>query len=139
MSKITLTPSRLKLTITSFKKGSKRKDPSETLKDIWWTNYLTEKKVGGISKHSYGGDWQEYRVYYIRPEYKVTARARSHNQRPHEHPLTPSPNTQDSYVLMECFDDLSLANAYVKKHFASAETLKKEMFNVYVKLLQPLG
>lgn len=139
MSQITQTPSRLKLKITSFKKGSKRKDPSETVKGIWWNDHHTERRVGGIGKHNGGGDWQEYRVYYVRPEYKVTARARQHNQRPYEHPLTPSPNTQDSYVLMECFDDLSLANAYVKKHFSSPEALKKEMFNVYVKLLQPLG
>ena len=130
------------LKITSFKQGSKRKDPSETIKDIIWCEPYpkdTEQTVGGIARYNYGGEWQEYRVYYMRPEYKVTARSHMFNQRPKEHPLTPSPNTQNSYVLMECFTDLPSANAYVKKHFKSPETLKQEMFNVYIKLLQPLG
>lgn len=127
------------LKVTSFKAGSKRKHQTEICKDIIWIDSNTEQVVGAIAKYNYGGEWQEYRVYYMRPEYKVNARAPHHNARPDMHPLTPSPNTQNSYVVMECFTDLSLANAYVKKHFASPEALKQEMFNVYIKLLQPLG
>lgn len=130
------------LKVTSFKAGSRRKQQTEHIKDIIWIEDFpsnTEQVVGGIAKFNYGGEWQEYRVYYVRPEYKVTARAPHHNARPQMHPLTPSPDTENSYVVMECFTDLSMANAYVKKHFASPETLKQEMFNVYIKLLQPLG
>lgn len=133
--------SRMKMKITSFKNGSKRKSLSEHIKNIVWVELPSheERWVGGISKNSYGGAWQEYRVYYVKPEYALNARSVKHNRKSTEYPLTPSPNTQNSFVLMECFEDLALANAYVKKHFVNAEALKKEMFNVYLKLLQPLG
>lgn len=130
---------RVQLIVTSFKAGSKRKDPSSTLKDIVWHTSKGEQVVGAIAKWNSHSSWQEYRVYYMRPEYQVTARATNFNNSPQIYPLTPKPNTQNSYVLMECFQSLTEANRYVKKHFNTRKTLKEEMFNVYVRLLQPLG
>lgn len=122
--------------ITSFKSGSRRKNSygtTEHCKDIFLLTQGKEMKVGLIAK-SWSGDWREYRVYFLQEHFPVKARSTNvvnyHNQ---------MPNEDESSVLMETFTDLSQANAYAKRVFQTNETLKKEMFNVYLKLLQPLG
>ena len=120
------------LKITSFKNGGKRKQDTEYTKLI--SLNLTDgsgrsipTQVGVIAKKGWG-DYLEYRVYYTKIEYPVKNRN-----------ILADSNTEESFVLMDTFTSLIEANAYVKRHFKDTDALKKEMFNVYLKLLTSLG
>lgn len=120
------------LKITSFKSGSTRKHFTEYTKHIILNlpepdGTTVPTKVGAIGKKGWG-DYLEYRVYYCKEQYPIHSRGQHHPE-----------NHEQTFVLMNTFADLTLANAYVKKHFKNTETLKKEMFNVYLKLLNTLG
>ena len=118
--------------ITSFKQGGKRKTFTEHTKLVYLnipdaSGNSIETQVGAISKRGWG-DYLEYRVFYTKLEYPVKSRNISYIE-----------NHEESYVLMDTFTSLIEANAYVKRHFKDTTTLKKEMFNVYIKLLNTLG
>lgn len=120
------------LKITSFKQGGKRKTFTEHTKIIYLSlpdssGNTVQTQVGVISKRGWG-DYLEYRVYYTKPEYPVKNRN-----------VLQDSNTEESFVLMDTFTSLIEANAYVKRNFKDTDALKKEMFNVYIKLLTSLG
>lgn len=127
-----------KLHISSLKDGYSRVKIKEKCKVIEWLDGNDVTEVGVMAKTGCG-DWLEWRVLYSRPLYPVTNRASAYNNNPRCQPHAEQPDTEKTYILMECFNDLKDAKAYVKKHFESPETLKKEMFNVYLKMLHPLG
>lgn len=113
----------MRLQLTPFSKGTKKSNkPTEYCKDILWGDTL----IGCISKiPSYSAHRGEYRVYYYNPNFEVTE--------------SNTDNKEEMFVLMDCFPSLPQAEVYVEKHFADNKALRQEMFNVYVKLLQPLG
>ena len=120
------------LKITSFKQGGKRKTFTEHTKLIYLnlpdsSGNTVQTQVGVISKRGWG-DYLEYRVYFTKPEFPVKSRN-----------VLQDTNTEESYVLMDTFTSLIEANAYVKRNFKDTDALKKEMFNVYLKLLNTLG
>lgn len=113
------------LEITTY--NSKRKVATQNIKEIYWHDRKTDerKRLGAIAKckTSIGS---EYRVYYVRDGYSVDGRCDgTHDFR--------------SWVVMDIFPTQVEAERYVTDVFHDKDTLKEEMFNVYVKLLQPLG
>lgn len=91
----------------------------------WHTKDNKYIKLGALTPIKMGGKVVEYRVFYVRPDYEVEASG--------------STNHVDNWVLMDIFPNEEEAKKYVHSVFHSKETLKEEMFNVYLKLLQPLG
>ena len=131
--------------ITSFKNGSKRKPSTEYNKDIYLNINGIDTKVGMIGKTGWGG-FLEYRVYYFKSDFGVASRSRLLVDHINKHG-SPSAcgsklatvKSDQSVVLMQTYDNLQEANGYAKRVFKDTKTLKTEMFNVYLKLLQALG
>lgn len=108
--------------------NSKRKVATTKVKEVLWHGRQSgeRQRLGAIAqaKTTQG---TEYRVFYIRDNFEVDSRADG------------SEVFDTSWLMMECFNTLSLAEDYVKHAFADEKALKEELFNVYVKMLQPLG
>lgn len=85
----------------------------------WHTKDNKYLKLGALTPIKRGGGVVEYRVFYVCPNYNK--------------------NSHDSWVLMDIFPSEEEAKTYIHSVFHSKETLKEEMFNVYIKLLQPIG
>ncbi len=111
--------------ITTY--NSKRKVASQNVKEILWHDRKTNhrKRLGAITKANTSVG-SEYHVYYIRDNYIVEGKSDG------------SKDTRN-WVLMDIFPTLKDAERYVCDVFYDKTTLKEEMFNVYIKLLQPLG
>lgn len=127
-----------KLHITSIKEGYSRVKDKEKCKSIEWLLADGVQQVGVVAKSNVG-EWTEWRVHYVRPAFPVTKRADFYNNNPMYQPAALLPNTEQTYLLMNCFTDRKEAVEYAKKHFATPEALKQELFNVYLKMLHPLG
>lgn len=113
------------LEITTY--NTKRKVASQSVKEIFWHDRKTDKRqrLGAITKAN-TSDGIEFQVYYIRDNYTVEGKSDG------------GTDTQN-WVLMDIFPSLKDAEKYVCSVFHNEVTLKEEMFNVYIKLLQPLG
>lgn len=107
--------------------NSKRKVASQNVKEIFWHDRKTDKRqrLGAITKAA-TSNGAEFHVYYIRDNYLVEGKSDG------------STDTQN-WVLMDIFPSLKEGEKYVASVFHNEVTLKEEMFNVYIKLLQPLG
>lgn len=89
----------------------------------WHTKDKKYLKLGALTPIKMGKGLIEYRVFYVCPNYKMGS----------------SNNSHDGWVLMDIFPSEEEAKEYIHSVFHSKETLKEEMFNIYIKLLQPIG